>query len=176
MEKIFFDNWQSIIRTVVITILAYVCLITLLRLSGKRTLSQMNAFDFIITIALGSTFATVALNKDVALADGVLAFFLLIFLQYAITALSVRYKFIKNMITSRPALLLYKGELYHDMLKKERITIEEVNVAVRKKGIEELKDVDAIILETAGEITVIPKLETKDAQTLKTVVHKKDKT
>jgi uncharacterized membrane protein YcaP (DUF421 family) len=175
MEKIFFDNWESIIRTLVITILAYICLIALLRISGKRTLSQMNAFDFIITIALGSTFATVALNKDVALADGVLAFFLLIFLQYTITALSVRYKFVKNIITSKPALLLYRGELLMDALKKERITIEEVNVAVRKKGIEELKDVDAIILETEGEITVVPKLNTDDAETLQNVKNIKNK-
>lgn len=175
MEKIFFDNWQSIIRTVIITISAYISLIALLRISGKRTLSKMNAFDFIVTIALGSAFATVSLNKSVPLADGVLAFFLLIFLQYFITWLSVRVKSVKQIITSRPAFLLYKGELFDDVLRKERITIEEVNVAVRKKGIENLKEVDAIILETAGEITVIPKLSTEDAQTLSTVVHKKDK-
>lgn len=129
----------------------------------------MNAFDFVVTVALGSAFATVALNKNVALADGVLAFFLLIFLQYFITWLSVRVKTVKRFITSRPALLLYKGELYNDVLKKERITIEEINVAVRKKGIENLKSVDAIILETAGEITVISKLETENPGTLQYV-------
>lgn len=75
MKNIFFDSWESIFRTVVITILAYVLLILLLRVSGKRTLSKMNAFDFIVTIALGSTLATVMLNKNVALIDGVLAFF-----------------------------------------------------------------------------------------------------
>lgn len=133
LEALWKKYWQSIFRTIIITVAAYIALIVLLRISGKRTLSKMNTFDFIVTIALGSTFATVSLNKNVALADGVLAFFLLIFLQYIITWLSVRYKSIKQLITSRPALLLYKGELYHDVLKKERITIEEVHVAARKK-------------------------------------------
>ncbi len=80
MQNIFFDSWSSIVRTVVITVLAYVSLIVLLRGSGKRTLSKMNAFDFIVTIALGSTLATVILSKNVALIDGLLAFSLLIFL------------------------------------------------------------------------------------------------
>jgi uncharacterized membrane protein YcaP (DUF421 family) len=70
MDKLFFYSWESIIRTGVTTILAYFCLILLLRISGKRTLSKMNAFDFVVTIALGSILATVLLNKSVALADG----------------------------------------------------------------------------------------------------------
>ena len=59
MKNIFFDSWESVVRTIVITVLAYVLLIVLLRISGKRTLSKMNVFDLIVTIALGSTLATV---------------------------------------------------------------------------------------------------------------------
>jgi uncharacterized membrane protein YcaP (DUF421 family) len=111
MKSIFFESWESMLRTGVITILAYVLLIFLLRISGKRTLSKMNAFDFIVTVALGSTLATVMLSKDVVLADGVLGFFLLIFLQYIITWLSVRNTSISNLVKSSPALLVYKGEM-----------------------------------------------------------------
>jgi uncharacterized membrane protein YcaP (DUF421 family) len=172
MNKIFFDNWESILRTLVITVLAYIALIAMLHTSGKRTLSKMNAFDFVITIALGSAFATVTLNKDVALADGALVFLLLIGLQYSITWLSVRYKPVKKLITSRPSLLLYKGEVLNDVLKKQRITIEEIYVAARKKGIGSLADIDAMILETAGEITVIANLTDDDSQTLQNVAKK----
>lgn len=173
MDKLFFDNWESIIRTFVITILAYVALIAMLRISGKRTLTQMNAFDFIITVALGSAFATVTLNKEVALADGALAFFLLIALQYIITWLSVRFKTIKKLITSRPSLLLYKGEVFHDVLKKERITTEELYTALRKKNIENPDEADAVILETGGELTVIKRLNAGNAETLKNVEHRR---
>jgi uncharacterized membrane protein YcaP (DUF421 family) len=99
MDNLFFDSWESLGRTFTVTILAYLIMIFLLRVSGKRTLSKMNALDFIVTIALGSTLATVALNKNVALADGALAFFLLIFLQFFITWLTVREKKIKKIVT-----------------------------------------------------------------------------
>lgn len=169
MNNVFFDNWESLGRTFIVTISAYLVLIFLLRASGKRTLSKMNAFDFIVTIALGSTLATVALNKNVALADGVLAFFLLIFLQFIITWLSVRENKIKKIVTSQPTLLLFKGKLIGNNLKRERITTEEIYVAARERGITELKDIDAIVFETTGELTIIPKIPTGTAETLKDV-------
>ncbi len=76
LNNIFFQNWQSISRTLISTALAYIAMIIMLRISGKRTLAKMNAFDFIVTIALGSSLATVALSKDVALADGASVFLL----------------------------------------------------------------------------------------------------
>lgn len=169
MGNIFFDNWESIGRTFIITILAYVAMIFMLRVSGKRTLSKMNAFDFIITIALGSTLAAVSLNKNIALADGILAFFILIFLQYIITWLSVRTKKIKEIVTSQPSLLLFKGKILEENLIQERITIEEINVAARKKGISDYKDIEVIVLETTGDITVIPSLTSDQAETMNSV-------
>lgn len=167
MEQFFFDDWESLLRTFTITILAYIAMILLLRTSGKRTLSKMNAFDFIVTVALGSALAAVSLNKSIALLDGVLAFFLLIFLQYAITWLSVRYKSVKQFITSKPTLLLYKGELLQDVLKRERITIEEINSAARNGGHADLSQVDVMILESTGEITVIASIQSETPDTLK---------
>jgi uncharacterized membrane protein YcaP (DUF421 family) len=155
MQNIFFDSWESIVRTGVITILAYVLLVFLLRLSGKRTLSKMNAFDFIVTVALGSTLATVMLNKNVALADGVLGFFLLIFLQYGITYLAVRSKSFSKLIKSTPTLLLYKGKILEESIRKQRITQEEIHAALREKGIASLADAGAVVLETDGSLTVV---------------------
>lgn len=169
MENIFFDSSGSLIRGIIITVLAYLIMVFMIRVSGKRTLSKMNAFDFIVTIALGSSLATVALNKNVPLADGASVFFILIFLQYIITWLSVRIKKIKKLITSQPSLLLYKGEILTGNMKRERITTDEIYVAARKKGITELKDVGAIVLETTGDITVIPELTLQRAETLSDV-------
>ncbi|RPI86275.1 MAG: DUF421 domain-containing protein [Chloroflexi bacterium] len=66
----FFNSWSDLIRIIIIGVLAYIGLVVLLLVSGKRTLSKMNSFDFVITVALGSTLATVLLSKDVALAEG----------------------------------------------------------------------------------------------------------
>ena len=68
MENVMFDGWTSVLRTFILGGLAYVTLIVMLRTSGKRTLSKMNAFDFIVTVALGSTLATTLLSKDASLA------------------------------------------------------------------------------------------------------------
>jgi hypothetical protein len=65
-----FDDWSGLLRVLIVGTSAYVGLVTLLRFTGKRTLSKMNAFDMIVTVALGSTLATVLLSSDVALAEG----------------------------------------------------------------------------------------------------------
>jgi uncharacterized membrane protein YcaP (DUF421 family) len=147
--------------------LAYVLLIFLLRISGKRTLSKMNAFDFIITIALGSTLASVMLSKDVALADGVLAFFLLIFLQYIITFLSARYKTVSRLVKSTPSLLVYKGEMLKDMMLKERIDEDEIFAVLRSEGLGSIEEVGAVVLETDGSLTVVKKLNSGDNDAMK---------
>lgn len=159
MDKVFFDSWESILRTLIISVLAYGSLVVILRISGKRTLSKMNAYDLIVTVALGSTLATVLLNKDVALADGVLTFILLISLQYLLTYLSVRSSKINNLVKSTPSLLVYKGKLLHDAMTHERIVEDEVFATLRENGYADLQQVDAVVLETDGSLTVIAKVE-----------------
>ena len=158
MENIFFDSWASLLRVFTMTVLAYVSMVILLRVSGKRTLAKLNAFDFVVTVALGSTLATVALNKSITLAEGALAFGTLILLQFIITWLSVRSKSIRELVTSKPMLLLYRGEMLSSVMKNERITVDELCAAARQQQISDLKDVAAIILETTGDLTVIPNL------------------
>ena len=73
----FFTHWFDLARVLIVGVSAYAALVFLLRISGKRTLSKMNAFDLVVTVALGSTLATILLSKDVALAEGLLALALL---------------------------------------------------------------------------------------------------
>jgi len=118
----------------IVGVLACLGLIVLLRLSGKRTLAKMNAFDFVVTVALGSTLATVLLSKDVALAEGLVAFATLIALQFIIAWLSVRSQTISGFVKSEPSLLLYRGRFLHETLRRERVTEEEVRSAIRQGG------------------------------------------
>ena len=169
MDKLWFDSWESITRTLITSVAAYVSLVILLRISGKRTLSKMNAFDFIVTIAIGSTLATVLLNKNVALADGVLAMFLLIFLQYIISALAVRSNTVNSMIKGTPALLVYNGEMLEAMMRKERITKDEIWAILREKGVARMEDVKAVVLETDGSLTLLQKGAGDDTDVLTNV-------
>lgn len=165
MENVFFDSWLSILRVVCVTPLAYFTMILLLRISGKRTLSKMNAFDFVVTVALGAVLASVALNQSIPLADGVAAFVVFIAVQFLFTWLSVRVKSVKTLITSKPAIIFYKGEFLPQVMKKERITVEEVFSAARQGGFSTLDNIDIIVLETTGDMAIIEKISNHEKST-----------
>ena len=151
----FFDSWQGLGRVLLVGTLAYVALVALLRVSGKRTLTKMNAFDLVVTVALGSTLATIVLSKDVALLEGIAAFALLIVLQFAVSWLSVRSQRVRQLVKSDPTLLFYRGQMLEAALRTQRVTEEEVRAAIRAQGKSQLAEVEAVILETDGSFSVL---------------------
>jgi uncharacterized membrane protein YcaP (DUF421 family) len=151
----FFDGWPALGRTLVLGVLAYASLVLLLRASGKRTLSKMNAFDFVVTVALGSTLATALLSSEVSLARALTAFAVLIGLQLAITWLSVRSAAVRTLVKAEPSLLVYRGELMRAAMKRERVTEDEVHAALREQGIADLSGVEAMVLETNSDLSVV---------------------
>lgn len=151
----FFENWTGLVRVLVVGTAAYLALVLILRISGKRTLTKLNAFDFVVTVALGSTLAAVILNKSIALAEGVLALALLVLLQFVMAWLSVRLPWFEALIKSEPALLVRQGHYLDAALRRERITREEVLAAVRAQGWPDIEQVGAVVLETDGTISVI---------------------
>jgi uncharacterized membrane protein YcaP (DUF421 family) len=154
-SEMFFSSWATLGRTILIGGLAYIALILMLRISGKRTLAKMNSFDLIVTVALGSTLATVLLTKEVALAEGVTALALLILLQFIVTWSSVRIKWVRGLARSEPRLLLYRGELLTEEMQAERVTESEILQAVRSQGILAMDEVEGVVLETDGTFSVI---------------------
>lgn len=151
----FLDNGSVLQQTLIVGSLAYIALVFLLRISGKRTLSKWNAFDFVVTVAFGSALATALLSKDTSLIQVVLAFALLVALQWAITWLSVRSRLLESWVKSQPRLLLFKGQYQQDALKQERVTESEIRAALRAKGISAVEEVEAVVLETDGSFSVI---------------------
>jgi uncharacterized membrane protein YcaP (DUF421 family) len=152
----FFDNWTGLIRTTLVGVCAYAALLLLVRISGKRTLSKMNAFDLIVTVALGSTLATILLSENTALAEGVLAFALLIFLQFIITWLSVRSDTVSRLVKAEPRLVFHRGEFLQSAMKTERVNKGEIFQAIRSQGLSGLEEVEAVVLETDGSFSVLP--------------------
>lgn len=152
----FFDDFQGLIRVFVISILAYASLVLFLRVSGKRTLTKLNAFDLVVTVALGSTLATIILSKDVALAEGALALFMLIALQFVVTWLSVHMDGFLKVVKSEPRVLVRHGKWIDEAMKDERVNRKEVLAAVRAEGKRGIEGVGVVILETDGSLSVIP--------------------
>ncbi len=171
-----FDSFTVLFRTLIVGTLSYITLIALLRVSGKRTLSKWNAFDFIVTVAFGSLLATMILSKDTSLIQGVFGFALLVVLQYIVSWLSIRYADVRALIKSEPTLLLYQGEFRQAALKEHRVTEGEVRAAVRSQGIAGMEDVEAVVLETDGSFSVIRHFETTTDSALKGVKGYPDQT
>jgi len=151
----FFDGWDSILRVVAVGVLAYAGLVLLLRISGNRTLSKMNSFDLVVTVAFGSTLSTILVNKNVSLATGLAALALLVLLQFAITWTSVRVRLVNSAVKTQATLLVRKGSLLHDAMRSVRITEDEIRSAVRKQGHGSLDAIAAVVLETDGSLSVV---------------------
>jgi uncharacterized membrane protein YcaP (DUF421 family) len=151
----FFSGWAAAARVLLVGTLAYLALLAMLRLAGKRTLGKMNVFDFIMTVAIGSTLANVLVSADVSLLDGLVAFAVLIGLQFAFAWATVRSARVERLVNGQPALLLHRGRFCHARMRRERVTEQEVRAAVRAAGAGRLEDVDAVVLETDGVISVL---------------------
>lgn len=160
---LFFDGWPPVGRVVVVGVAMYVALVVLLRLSGSRTLSTMNAFDFIVTVAIGSVFGRALTAKSVALLEAVVAFVLLIVLQYAVAWAQQRWPHTNDVVTNPPTLLYFRGHFLEDAMRRSRISRDSVDAAVRKHDLGSLRDVDAIVLESSGELSVIVDIGDADA-------------
>lgn len=170
IEDIVIGNLFDYARLLIVGILAYLTLVIILRISGKRTLAAMNAFDFIVTVAIGSTLAAVITSTTVSLLEGILALFILVGLQYVVTWSSVRFNLVERMVKSEPRLLYYGGELLRDAMKAERITEAEIEQALRAHGTDSLASVHAIVLETNGNISVLPESDKGKVTSLSNVV------
>lgn len=151
----FFDSLSDLLRVVVVGALGYASLVLFLRVSGKRTLSKMNAFDLVVTVALGSTLATMLLSSEVSLFEGLVALVLLIGLQYSIAWLSTRSSAFAGLIRAEPSMVVYRGELQSDVMNRERVTEADVDAALRSAGVLSIDEVFCVVLETDGSFSVI---------------------
>ena len=151
----FFQGWQPILRVLIVGTLSYVLLIAALRVSGKRTLAKLNAFDLIVTIAFGSTFASILTSKDLPLAEGMTAIALLIALQYTVSTASLRFPAVARLVRSEPTLLLSGGDFCRGAMADERIMEPEMRAVLREHGLSDPAEARAVILETDGTFTVL---------------------
>jgi uncharacterized membrane protein YcaP (DUF421 family) len=154
-SEMFFQSWSGIVRTIVVGTLAYAFLVATLRVSGKRTLAKLNAFDLVITVAFGSTLASILLSEDVALAEGATALVLLVVLQWIVAFFSVRSKGFAKAVRSEPTLLLRDGEMLPEAMRRARVTKAELETVIRTEGQRGMEGIAAVVLESDGSFSVI---------------------
>jgi uncharacterized membrane protein YcaP (DUF421 family) len=150
-----FDDWAALVRTLLVTPIAYVALLVAVRLSGKRALAKLNAFDLVVTVALGSVLASIAVSPSVTLAGGAAAFAVLVLLQYLIAHFSVRTAVLQRLVKARPTLLVRDGALLEDAMRRERVTRSEIHQVLRQHGLASLGEAAAVVLESDGTSSVL---------------------
>jgi uncharacterized membrane protein YcaP (DUF421 family) len=135
-----FSTWSDLTRILLVGAAAYVTLVVILRTSGKRTLAKLNAFDLVVTVALGSTLA----------------------------GLTTRFGG-RAVVTANPTLLVERGRIVESALRPQRVTESEVLQAVRSSGVGDIGMVAAAVLETDGTISVITQQQAGNGTALRNV-------
>lgn len=156
MENLFFKNWESLGHVALCAMIAFLALFLFIRISGKRTLAKLNAFDFVVSVSLGSTMSSMMLLKT-TISEGAVALIIIILLQYFLAFLSKKSNILEKAINSTPSLLFYNGKFLKQNMARELITEEEIYSEVRQFRLQNMDDVWAVVLELNGEMSVIKK-------------------
>jgi uncharacterized membrane protein YcaP (DUF421 family) len=125
------------------------------RLVGLRSFSKMSAYDFAITVAFGSTLASVVLSPDRGLVDGALAFVALFVTQWIVGFVRSHFPRMQAPLDNRPLLLMHDGRMLHENMLEARVTEADLIAKLRESGVLRMSDVRAVVFETTGDVSVL---------------------
>lgn len=152
-----FDGWTGIIKICIAAPVMYMFVVAAIRVVGKRSTSQMNNFDWIVTVAIGSLTASGIILDSVTVSEAFVAIALLLGAQYLLTKGFFASGRLTRLAKANPTLLVHDGQFIHKAMKKERIMDSEVMAALRENGLISVKEAKWVILETDATFSVIPK-------------------
>jgi uncharacterized membrane protein YcaP (DUF421 family) len=147
----------SVIEIVLRTAVVYVTVLGLLRLAGKRELGQMSAADLVVILVIANAVQNAMNGGDNSLTGGVTAAATLVGMNYVLGRFGRRVPFLGHLVVENPTLLLQDGKLIKGHLDREHVEEDEVAMAAREHGINDLREVSAAILEVDGSISIIPR-------------------
>ena len=153
-EWLYFD--ADIFPFLLISIVGgYVTLITLTRLFGIRSFSKMSGFDFAVTVAIGSIFASIIISKSVPLLQGLTTLAILYSLQIGFAWLRSRVKWMQKISDNQPRLVMIGDEIQHDQLRKAKMTHSDLMSKLREANVINFSEIKVVIAETTGDISVL---------------------
>ncbi|WP_432670749.1 DUF421 domain-containing protein [Flavobacterium sp. SM2513] len=154
METYFGISFDKVVTIVIATLLIFIAIILLTRLSGKRSFSKMSSFDFASTIAIGSIIASGILLKDVTPSTAITALTTIFALQTLIAYLR-RFGIIHKIIDNQPLLLMDGSTILVENLKKARVTEDDLRSKLRAANVLDISEVRAVVLESTGNLSVL---------------------
>ncbi len=145
--------WELVVRSMVV----YVFLLGLLRITGKRQVGQLAPFDLVLLLVLSNAVQNSMNAGDNSLIGGLISASTLVLLNFAVSLATYRSKKLESLIEGRPQILVHNGKLFEDVVAKNHLTHHELNAALRQAGCTSFEDVHTAILENSGTISVVPK-------------------
>ncbi|MEG1311534.1 MAG: DUF421 domain-containing protein [Romboutsia sp.] len=151
------------------SIILYISVLIALRVMGKGEIAEMNSFDLVITFLLAEVASIPMENNNIPILYGISSITGLVFMQTLISYLCLKSRKLSSFLSGKPSILINKGEIDYKSLKKERITIDEIFEQLRVQGFFNIKDVQYAILETDGNLSVVPspKYESSSSRSFK---------
>lgn len=155
MLQVFTDGINPLWNIFVSSVGLYFSLIIFIRVSGKRSTSQMNNFDWLVTVALGSIVASGIVIENVSLSESLFAVALLLMLQFFVTRTVFGSRLVSRVVKAEPRVLMKDGKFLREAMKAERVTEDEILSAVRSHGLLSLQEIQYVILETNASFSII---------------------
>lgn len=143
--------------TFVRAIVLYIIVLIVMRLMGKREISQLQPFELAISIMIADLASIPMTELGIPITNGIIPILGLLSMHLVISVLNMKSIKFREVICGKPSILIYRGRIDEDALIKERFTINELEERLRGNNIYSLGDVEYAILETSGQVTVIPK-------------------
>lgn len=141
------------------TIIIYILVLLTMRLMGKREIGQLQPFELAIAIMIADLASVPMSDTGIPIFNGIIPIIGLLIMQMLISFINMRSLSLRSVISGKPTILIYRGKIDEKSLKKEKITLNELQERLRQNGTFSLGDVEYAILETSGQLTVIQKPE-----------------
>lgn len=145
--------WELVLRAGAV----YLFVILALRLTGKRQVSQLSPFDFVLLLILGNAVQNSMNGGDNSLVGGLILASVLICLNWIVGYFNFRNYRARRLFEGRPEVLVHKGHVFEKMLAREKISMSEFHAILRKNGLAGPEEAKLVMLEANGDISVIKK-------------------
>jgi uncharacterized membrane protein YcaP (DUF421 family) len=149
--------WELIVRS----LLVYLFILVILRITGKRQVGQLAPFDLVLLLVLSNAVQNSMNGGDNSLVGGLISATTLIALNYFVGILTFRSKKMEALIEGRPEVLIHNGKVFEEVLARAQMTRHELNAALRQSGCTCPEEVHTAILENNGSISVTPRCAPK---------------
>ena len=143
--------------TFIRTIFLYIIVLIVMRLMGKREIGQLQPFELVVSILIADLASIPMADSGIPITNGIIPILGLLVMHLLISLINIKSMKAREILCGKPSILIYRGRIDEKMLKKERFTLNELQERLRGNNIVNIGDVEYAILETSGQLTVIPK-------------------